>query len=801
MFAFLLLTATQAAPAPLPKVESLSMMPGSISLGSSLSVWASPGLENEVVALRRALPVEIARRRSSAEVVLLHTAKEGEGYSLLISKKGVVLSGSSAGVFYGIQTLKQLLSEPPLDEGGGGGVGGAANPSQGEVPLPGFAALPPTGEDLQRRSQEDSPPWGEISPSDRGGSSRFKNIGVTPSSPAPSPSKKEKGISLPCLKIQDSPRFPWRGFMLDDSRHFFPKQAIFRLLDEMAAQKLNKFHWHLNDDGGWRLEIKKYPKLTQIGAWRLPTNGEYEDNASLSFPGPGTGQKLYGGFHTRAEVKEIIAYAAKRHIEVIPEIEMPGHNLAATMSYPDLICRNADVAGYANLEGWQLPNMFCPSRESTYRMMEGILDEVLQLFPSKVIHLGGDEVEEFTWRSCPDCQGLMRERGLTRPTQLMNVFMRRMEAYLASKGRRLMGWDDIMDGGVPERAMVMSWRGTEGGIEASQAGHQVVMAPHQFYYLAVEEDRRPLDQVYSFDPVPAELPESAKRLILGGQACLWTERITDWTSAEKRLFPRWLAVSEKLWAKRPDSFEAFQNRLATHYGRLAAEKVPFTLQAPVTQWEVVSVGSKPIQFLGPEVQGANLRFTEDGSDPTADSPVSKGTIPADRAKVIRARIQMPDGELGPIAQVVVGRIEPVTRESPQSGLHWIRSVGNFQSLSDAKNRKPIAQGVTTAIEALKGSEEDYALWFTGFVKIEKAGAYTLFTSSDDGSGVWMGGCQLVNNDGLHGFVERSGRIELNPGFYPLEIGFFQAKEGQRLEVGIQGPGLPKQVIPASMLWH
>ncbi|MBN2006957.1 MAG: beta-N-acetylhexosaminidase [Anaerolineae bacterium] len=380
--------------------------------------------------------------------------------------------------------------------------------------------------------------------------------------------------TMPCVEISDSPRFGWRGAMLDSARHFLPKDFVLRFIDLLALHKLNTFHWHLCDDQGWRLEIKAYPRLTEVGAWREETLvGRLRDERAMVFDGT-----PHGGYFTQDDVREIVAYAQSQHVTVVPEIEMPGHAQAAIAAYPELGNTGDPVAVRTY---WGISEIVYNVAESTFGFLQTVLDEVLSLFPGSFIHIGGDEVPKAQWQASPAAQARMRELGLRDEDELQSYFIRRMDAFLTSRGRRLIGWDEILEGGLAENAAVMSWRGVAGGVAAATAGHDVVMAPvtHTYldHYQSEDRDREPvaiggylpLETVYAFDPHCPELSEAAFRHILGAQAQLWTEHIPTPEHAETMLFPRLCAFSEVVWTppERKD-YTQFLARLHQHLRRL-----------------------------------------------------------------------------------------------------------------------------------------------------------------------------------------------------------------------------------------
>ncbi len=379
---------------------------------------------------------------------------------------------------------------------------------------------------------------------------------------------------IPCVQIEDWPRFKWRGLMLDVSRHFFSTQEIERLLDAMAALKMNVFHWHLTDDQGWRIEIKKYPRLTQIGAWR-PGVGFGLDAKSTTAYGP---DGRYGGFYTPADIREVVQYAAVRHITVVPEIEMPGHSLAALTAYPQFSCTGGPFTMPLKLGVFN--GIYDPANEATFKFLDDVLDEVFQLFPSKYIHLGGDEVPKQSWKDSPACQALMKREGLTNEDELQGWFMQRMEKFVEAHGRTPIGWSEIMQGGLAGNTVVMDWIG--GATEAAGSHHDVVMASHRYCYLCYYPslDRPPnlityrpylpLKKVYAFEPVPPTLEAQSRHYILGVEACVWTPDIPSIHDVEELTFPRLDALAEVGWSSQSTrNYDDFLGRLNVEYQRLA----------------------------------------------------------------------------------------------------------------------------------------------------------------------------------------------------------------------------------------
>ncbi|MDQ0961468.1 hexosaminidase [Streptomyces sp. B4I13] len=498
------------------------------------TLWAAPDTETTERWLRATLgaalglPLRPGPRDAPGGVRLcLDDTLEPEAYRLsVVANRGVeIRGGGPAGVFWGAQTLRQLL-----------------------------------------------------------GPEAFRRAPVRPGT--------RYGVAH--QTIEDAPRFRWRGLMLDVARHFMPKDGVLRCLDLMAAHKLNVFHFHLTDDQGWRIEIRRHPRLTEVGSWRART--KIGHSAS-----PLWEDKPHGGFYTQDDIREIVAYAAQRHITVVPEIDVPGHSQAAIAAYPEL--GNTDVVDTTALAVWDTwgvnPNVLAPT-DHTLRFYEGVFEEVLELFPSEFVHVGGDECPKEQWRLSPAAQARIAELGLVDEDQLQSWFVRHFDTWLATRGRRLIGWDEILEGGLADGAAVSSWRGYAGGIAAARAGHDVVMCPEQQVYFdhrqAAGADEpvpigyvRTLEDVYRFDPVPTELTPAQARHVLGTQANLWTEAMEDHARVDYQAFPRLAAFAEVAWsdlpAPRERDFAGFERRMRAHYARLDALGVGYRPPGGPRPWQ------------------------------------------------------------------------------------------------------------------------------------------------------------------------------------------------------------------------
>jgi hexosaminidase len=516
-----------------------------------------------------------------------------EGYTLLVEPEKITLSAAApAGLFYGIQTIRQLL--PPEIE----------SPGPGENP----------------------PAW-----------------------------------QVPCASVTDKPRFGWRGMMLDVSRHFFPKEFIYRWIDHLARYKLNTFHWHLTDDQGWRVEIKKYPGLTEIGAWRVDREDRHWNERESQREGE---EATYGGFYTQEEIRDIVAYARSRFITIIPEIEMPGHTSAALAAYPQFSCTGGPFTvlpgGY-----WPITDIFCAGNEGTFRFLQDILTEVIDLFPGTYIHVGGDEADKTNWRTCPKCQARIRQEGLEDEDELQSWFIRRIEKFLNAKGRRLVGWDEILEGGLAPRATVMSWRGMEGGIAAARERHDVVMSPTSHCYfdyyqgdqdfepLAIGGDL-PLRKVYAFEPVPEELTAEEALHILGGQANLWAEYVADPDHAEYMIFPRMAALAEAVWSAREKrDWDDFAARVRSELVRLEAGDVQFAHSVYQVRLSPEFLPERKALAVGmtAEMPGVDIRYTLDGDPPSAGSRIYRAPLSLVKSSRLMAASFSGDRMMSPIKEL------------------------------------------------------------------------------------------------------------------------------------------------------
>ncbi|MBT6881710.1 MAG: family 20 glycosylhydrolase [Flavobacterium sp.] len=446
-------------------------------------------------------------------------------------------------------------------------------------------------------------------------------------------------IAIPCLELQDEPQFKYRGMHLDVGRHFFSVDFIKKYIDLMARLKMNTFHWHLTEDQGWRIEIKKYPKLQEIAAFRNETLVGHYNNQPHQFDG-----KKYGGFYTQEQIKEVVAYANTRQVTIIPEIEMPGHSQAAIAAYPALGCTGEQVEVATK---WGVfDEVYCP-KESTFKFLEDVIDEVVTLFPGKYIHIGGDEAPKTNWKRCAHCQRLIKEKGLKDEHGLQSYFIARMEKYINTKGKQIIGWDEILEGGLAPNATVMSWRGTSGAIEAAKEGHDVILTPgsHCYFDHYQSEDENeplaiggflPLEKVYHFNPIPKELTEEESKYVLGAQGNVWTEYMKTEKQVEYMAFPRAVALSEVVWSSPENkNYTDFINRLEQYQKRLDQLDINYANHMYSVKGELKNTEGNVTYQLNATSSSYPIYYATDKSAP---SKLYVNPIPVDSSMTIKAVI-------------------------------------------------------------------------------------------------------------------------------------------------------------------
>ena len=474
------------------------------------------------------------------------------------------------------------------------------------------------------------------------------------------PMQKQTSIKIASTEILDQPRFAWRGLHLDVGRHMYPVDFIKKLLDQMAIYKMNTFHWHLTEDQGWRIEIKQYPKLTSVGGFRKET---IKDRNFQPYIGDG---QPYGGFYTQEQIKDVVAYAQSKHIMVVPEIELPGHSLAALAAYPELACTPGPFE-VGTIWG-VIDDIYCPS-EQTFQFLENVLSEVASLFPGPYIHIGGDEAPKTRWKASALAQEVMKREGLKNEEELQSYFIRRVEKFINSKGKRLIGWDEILEGGLAPNATVMSWRGEEGGINAAKEGHDVIMTPTSWCYFDAGQGPKdqelwqlggeiPIEKVYSYNPVPAVLDAQKQKHIRGVQANVWSEYLRTTDKVEYMVFPRLLAMAEVGWSVQVQrDFKQFEQRLGSHYPRLSQQQIGYRIPRPQGLDQIQVQAEQAILRLQAPVADSKLFVTVDGSEPSSSATAyhapMKLKVAKDQTVTVKVLTVLADGRQSAVQKTLV----------------------------------------------------------------------------------------------------------------------------------------------------
>ncbi len=517
------------------------------------------------------------------------------------------------------------------------------------------------------------------------------------------PSEKKNEIKVPCLEINDYPKYKWRGMHLDCARHFFSVDFVKKYIDYLAMYKFNTFHWHLTDDQGWRIEIKQYPKLTEVGAWRNGSMiGHYNEQKY--------DDKRYGGFYTQDQIKEVVAYAKQRHITVVPEIEMPGHAVAALAAYPQYSCTGGPFE--VEKQWGVLDDVFCP-KEETFTFLQNILTEVIALFPSEFIHIGGDECPKTRWKSCAHCQNLMKEKGLKDEHELQSYFIQRIEKFVNAKGRKIIGWDEILEGGLAPNAAVMSWRGTEGGIAAAKQQHYVVMSPGSHcYFDHYQGDPKneplaiggytPVEKVYSFNPTPKELSAAEAKYILGAQANVWAEYLYEPQNVEYMIFPRIMALSEVLWGtSNPEKYTDFEKRMIQQFSVLDKKGINYSKAIFEITAEVMPrpADNGVFYLLKTNQQQNGIHYTTDGTQPTAQSKVYNQPLEITKSQTIKA--------------VYFENDRPKSNVTEQSFLIH-KATSQLVSLQNQPNGNYAKGGGFTLVDGIQGDKAKFGQNWLGF---------------------------------------------------------------------------------------
>lgn len=626
---------------------------------------------------------------------------------------------------------------------------------------------------------------------------------------------EKQTYSIPVVQIEDVPRFEWRGFMLDASRHFWSKDEVKHVLDLMSLYKLNKFHWHLSDDQGWRIEIEKYPLLTEKGAWRkfneqdriCMARAKEEDNTDFLIPEDKIriveGDTLYGGYYTHDDIKEIVAYATQRGIDVIPEIDMPGHFLAAISQYPELACDG--------LIGWgeTFSSPVCPGKDATLEFCQNVFKEVFELFPYEYVHMGGDEVEKANWKKCPLCQKRIRTEKLGSVEELQAWFVRDMEKFFFANGKRLIGWDEVVADGLSSDAAITWWRSwAKDALPTATAQKQKVIAcPNEYFYFDYAQDQNSVKKILAYDPCSDDrLSPEQKKYIWGVQANLWSEWIPTMKRIEYLIVPRMIALSEIAWAEpaAKPSLEEFYRQLVPQFKRMDVMRVNYRVPDLQGFYKVNAFIDETTVDLTCPLPGTEIRYTTDGSMPTKESTLYNGALDVTETTDFAFRTFRPDGSPSDVAHtkyVKAPYAEAVTAPAAlQPGLKavWHDFRGNLCADIDAAPVK--GEYVVESVSIPEEVKGNIGLVMTGYLEVPADGIYTFALLSDDGSTLTLDGELLGDNDGAHSSVEIIVQKALKAGLHPIEVRYFDCNGGV-LQMELVNEKGEKEMLPGAWLKH
>jgi hexosaminidase len=618
-------------------------------------------------------------------------------------------------------------------------------------------------------------------------------------------SVRSSQLTLPAVAITDQPAYAWRGMHLDVSRHFFSVSYLRKFVDIMALYKMNKLHLHLTDDQGWRIEIKKYPLLTQNGAWRTFDKNDSacikrsKDNPDFIIDSEHIihrdGKTLYGGFYTQAEMKAFVAYAATKHIDIIPEIDMPGHMMAAINSYPFLTCNGENKFG----ELFSKP--ICPCNESTFEFAEDVFAEIMDIFPSQYIHIGGDEVDRSDWAKSAACKALMERGGIKDLPALQSYFINRMEKFFNSKGRKLIGWDEIIEGGISPAALIMYWRTwvPDAPVKAVKNGNTVIMAPGEPLYFDNPPDQYSVYKVYHFNPVPTKLNEQEGKSIIGAQAQLWSENIPSENRCDYMYMPRMTALAEMLWTHNQRDYDSYLERLHMNYKRLDALNVHYRLPdlpGMITENVFVDADTLSVKKPLPEMR---LFYTTDGTLPVVTSAELKGPLVINQTKTIKVAAFTPNGLRGDIYTLNYTKqeyAEPVKAGNLKPGLACNYYKAYFKQTSFIAGAKPDSSftGNTISVPSTVHAPS-FAITYRGYIDIPADGVYSFYLTCDDGGTLRIAGRMTVDNDGLHSAIEKNGQAALRKGLQPFALDFIEGGGGFTLKLKYSLNGSEPKEVP------
>lgn len=671
--------------------------------------------------LSKAFGNEISIAQSGAITLKIdESITEAEGYTLTITNDGITIAGGGyGGVLYGIESLRQML---------------------------------------------------------------------------PVISEVESGVSsmrVPFVDIADAPNYKWRGFMLDVSRHFYSVEEVKEVLDMMAFYKLNIFHWHLTDDQGWRIEIDKYPLLTEQGAWRKFNNHDQAcmnlersqdnidykiDTTKLKINGTDT---LYGGYYTKQDIRDVIAYAKSLNIDILPEVDMPGHSLCAIDNYDGISCFKET--------GWgtTFTSPMCPGKDSALEFAKNVYKEVFELFPFEYVHLGADEVDKSNWIKCPDCQRRIRKHGLSDEKELQAWFVDYMEAYFNENGKKLIGWDEIHEGGVSESATVMWWRNwaPESLMEATAQGNHAISSPNSNLYFDMTQDRNSLRKVYDHEAALSGMTAKQKSLIFGVQANLWCEYVPSMARAEFMMFPRMIALSEAAWsAPEAKKWERFEGKLITHLERLDVLGINYR---PLDLYGFYDTNTftEPIDFvIGIPQKDIKVYYTTDGSTPTSESTPYTKPIRVDSTTHFKLRSYRPNGTAAEVVStsvVIEDYMSSVDVDHEKLSYSLELAWHNFTgwSCKDIDKAELVSRMLTNYVAIPSGVRGNIGLVFKGYFSAPIDDVYTFKLTSDDGSMLYLNDVVVVDNDGGHSPIEVIGQKALAKGYHKFEVRYFDSNGG------------------------
>jgi hexosaminidase len=712
-----------------PRPRSMSTCPGAFRIEAETEVHfdhaAGPAAERLArwLGVARLRPLEAAAPDPPRGIVLRaetsHDARHAppgapgdEAHRIEVdAKRALVRARTSAGAFYGAQTLAQLASARPLRGGG--------------------------------RS-------------------------------APRP--------IPCVRIDDAPRSSFRAMHLDVARHFFSREVVERYVDLLSYYRFNVFHWHLTDDQGFRLPVRGRPALTSVGA--------------------------PGGAYTREDVESVVRTAHERFVTVVPEIDMPGHTRAVLAAYPELSCTGERLPVPTT---WGIfDDVLCAGNEETYALVSDVLSEVTELFPSRLVHVGGDEVPKTRWNACPKCRAVMARENLD-AEGLQGRFLERIAKVLRERGRRVMAWDEALEGGLPGDGVVVAWQDQARGALAAQRGHDVVMAPHDVVYFNIHQSRAgtepghegfiPWQNVLAFDPVPRSLASPAALRVLGGEGTVWTEYIRTPEEIDLMAMPRMAALSEALWSGAATDPAPFVSRFGAQREALDRANVRYFVEPPVGLRDRKLFLERAEVKLAPPALFPDgvVRMTTDGSEPGPSSPIAPPSLPVTETTRLAARLFLPGGRESPIARGTIERATlaaPVPLAQASPGVRFTYVEGEFRQVPDFAKLRPARTGTMNVVTLSPSFRSSlFAVLFEGFVRAPESGIYRIVARADDGVLVDVAGERVVADDGEHAPRDKDGEVALAAGFHPIRVAYFQGLEGKELTIACEGPGLPLGPCP------